>query len=179
MTGDSIDTPAPIPPRASQGVEFLRVVQQHHIQLSSMADFKANVLLGASVLIFSTSLKQVHDGAASAPLIVLMATAFLAATFAVLAMLPMTSHRPNPRQNMLFFGVFSKLDEEDFQSRMAELLADEKELHRAMVRDIYQIGWVLQVKKYRRLGQAYRVFFAGLMASGLTLAGQLAWRYLG
>ena len=144
-----------------------------------MADFKANVLLGASLLIFGASIKQVHDGAAaSAPLIVLMATAFLAASLALLALLPLTSRRPNPNHNILFFGVFSQLDEEDFQSRIGALLADEKALHRAMVRDIYQLGWVLRTKKYKRLGQAYRVFFVGLMASGLALAGQLAWPFL-
>lgn len=179
MTGDGADTREPTPVRSSQAVEFLRVVQQHHIQLSSMADFKANVLLGASLLIFGASLKEVRDGHPSAPLIVLTATAFLAASLAVLAMLPMTSAARDPRPNILFFGVFARLDEEEFQSRMAGLLADDEELRRAMVRDIHQIGRVLETRKYKRLGQAYRVFFVGLMLSGLTLAAELAWRYLG
>ena len=179
MTGDEADTREPTPVRSSQAVEFLHIVQEHHVQLSSMADFKANVLLGASLLVFGASLKEVRDGHASAPLIVLMATAFLAASLAGLAMLPVTFRPRDPRPNILFFGVFAKLDEEEFQSRMAALLADEKELHRAMVRDIHQIGAVLETRKYRRLRQAYRVFFIGLMASGLALAAQLAWRYHG
>ncbi|MEO8925814.1 MAG: Pycsar system effector family protein [Caulobacteraceae bacterium] len=126
--------------RPNQAVEFLRVVQQHHIQLSSMADFKANVLLGASLLIFVTSLKEARDGRASAPLIVLMATVFVAASLAVLAMLPMTSRRPHPESNILFFGVFATLEEGEFQSRMRELLHNDELLHQAMVRDIYQLG---------------------------------------
>ena len=177
MTDHGADGQPPTPPRASQAVEFLRVVQQHHIQLSSMADFKANVLLGASLLIFGASIKQVHDGAAGTDDggtdgggAVRLA--------GLLALLPLTSRRPNPNPNILFFGVFSQLDEEDFQSRIGALLADEKALHRAMTRDIYQLGWVLRTKKYKRLGQAYRVFFVGLMASGLALAGQLAWPFL-
>ena len=34
-----------------------------------------------------------------------------------------------------------------------------------MARDIYQNGTVLQTKKYRLLGYAYRIFLVGLVAS--------------
>jgi hypothetical protein len=166
------------PVRSNQAVEFLRVVQQHHIQLSSMADFKANVLLGASFLIFSTSLKEAHDGHPSLAVILLMATAFIAATLVVLAMLPATSKHHDPSPNLLFFGAFAKMPEPEFQSRMADLLLDEAKLYRAMVHDIYQLGQVLAVKKYKRLGQAYQVFFYGLMSSGAAVLGQLVLKTL-
>jgi hypothetical protein len=169
---------APQPVRPNQAVEFLRVVQQHHIQLSSMADFKANVLLGASLLIFSTSLKEVHDSHVTISLMLLMATSFTAAGLVIMAMLPATSRRYNPTPNLLFFGAFAQMPEEDFQTRMAELLGDEQKLYRAMVHDIYQLGHVLQVKKYRRLGQAYLVFFYGLMPAGAAVLAQAAWKML-
>ena len=175
--GDGFDTHAPTPVRSNQAVEFLRVVQQHHIQLSSMADFKANVLLGASFLIFSTGLKEAHDGRASPAVILLMTTAFIAASLVVLAMLPATSKAGASPPNLLFFGVFARLPEAEFQTRMHALLADETKLHEAMVRDIHQLGTVLQTKKYKRLGQAYQVFFYGLMLSGAATVAQfaLAW----
>ncbi len=172
--GPTLDINPPTPVRSNQAVEFLRVVQQHHIQLSSMADFKANVLLGASFLIFSTSLKEVHDGRASLPLLFLMTTAFLAATLVVLAMLPATKRAHDPAPNLLFFGVFAGMTELEFQHRMDDLLMDETKLQHAMMRDIYQLGSVLQNKKYRRLGQAYQVFFVGLMASGAVIVAQFA-----
>ena len=139
-----------------------------------MADFKANVLLGASFLIFSTSLKEAHDGHPSAPVILLMTTAFIAATLVVLAMLPATWKAHDPSPNLLFFGVFARMPEEDFQSRIRDLLEDETKLHRAMIHDIYQLGRVLQTKKYKRLGQAYQVFFYGLMLSGAAVVVQFA-----
>ena len=172
--GDTSDLGVATPVRSNQAVEFLRVVQQHHIQLSSMADFKANVLLGASFLIFTTSLKEAHDGHPSAPVILLMTTAFLAATLVVMAMLPATSKAHDPSPNLLFFGVFARMPEPEFQSRMGDLLQDEAKLHRAMVHDIYQLGQVLATKKYKRLGQAYQVFFYGLLASGAAVAAQFA-----
>ena len=172
--GDAPDIRVTTPVRSNQAVEFLRVVQQHHIQLSSMADFKANVLLGASFLIFSSSLKEAHDGHPSTAVVLLMTTAFIAATLVVLAMLPATSKIHDPSPNLLFFGVFARMPEEEFQSRMGELLMDETRLHRAMVHDIYQLGVVLQAKKYKRLGQAYQVFFYGLMLSGAAVVAQFA-----
>lgn len=172
--GDTSDTGLTEPVRSSQAVEFLRVVQQHHIQLSSMADFKANVLLGASFLIFSTSLKEAHDGHPSLAVILLMTTAFIAATLVVLAMLPATSKTNDPSPNLLFFGAFARMSEPEFQSRMGDLLLDEAKLYRAMIHDIYQLGRVLAVKKYKRLGQAYQVFFYGLMLSGAAVVGQFA-----
>ena len=172
MMGVTSDNHMPTPVRSNQAVEFLRVVQQHHIQLSSMADFKANVLLGASFLIFSTSLKEARDGHPSAPVILLMTTAFIAATLVVLAMLPATSRAHDPSPNLLFFGVFARMPEEAFQSRMRELLEDDAKLHRAMIHDIYQLGRILQTKKYKRLGQAYQVFFYGLTLSGAAVVGR-------
>jgi hypothetical protein len=41
-----------------------------------------------------------------------------------------------------------------------------------MLHDLYQNGVVLERKKYRLLGYAYRVFLAGLCASFLAFIGQ-------
>jgi hypothetical protein len=176
--GVSTDNSQPTPVRSNQAVEFLRVVQQHHIQLSSMADFKSNVILGASFLIFTTALKEVHDGRGSPALFLMMATGFIAGALVVMAMLPATHRAHDPAPNLLFFGVFARMPEAEFQSRMEELLQDEEKLHHAMVRDIHQLGQVLAMKKYRRLGQAYQVFFYGLLSSGLALLAELAWKAL-
>ena len=168
---------APVAPlRSSQAVEFLRVVQQHHIQLSSMADFKANVLLGASFLVLTGALREVHDGKVTLALVMLMLTCFVAATLVLLAMLPVTKSGPAFSPNLLFFGVFAAMPEEDYQVKMQALLNDEALLYQAMIRDIHQLGRVLGTKKYKRLGQAYQVFFCGLMASAVAFVAQLVWQ---
>jgi hypothetical protein len=176
--GDLMEKTQPTQLRSNQAVEFLRVVQQHHIQLSSMADFKSNVILGASFLIFTTALKEVHDGHGSAALILMMATGFVAGALVVMAMLPATHRHHDSAPNLLFFGVFARMPEAEFQSRMGALLRDEEELHHAMIRDIHQLGQVLEMKKYKRLGQAYQVFFYGLLSSGGALLAELAWKSL-
>ena len=43
-----------------------------------------------------------------------------------------------------------------------------------MLRDIYQNGQVLQHKKYKYLGYAYRIFLTGLVLSFATFAVEMA-----
>ena len=43
-----------------------------------------------------------------------------------------------------------------------------------MIHDLYQNGMVLQRKKYRLLGHAYRIFLAGLTASFLAFVAEFA-----
>jgi hypothetical protein len=43
-----------------------------------------------------------------------------------------------------------------------------------MARDIYQNGLVLERKKYRMLGYAYRIFLAGLTASFIAFLIEMA-----
>ena len=57
---------------------------------------------------------------------------------------------------------FKDLDLAQFISRMLDVLHTDEDVFRTMLRDIYQNGQVLQRKKYRFLGHAYRIFLAGL-----------------
>lgn len=143
-----------------------------------MADFKANVLLGASFIILTASLKEVHDGRVSAALILIILTVFSAAILVLIVMLPVTTKGKNSHPNLLFFGVFAQMQEDEFETQMLALLADEEQLNRAMIRDIYQLGRVLALKKYKHLGQAYQVFFFGLCLSGALFVAQWAWAWI-
>ena len=54
---------------------------------------------------------------------------------------------------------------------LARLHSDD-ELYRTMLHDLYQNGRVLERKKYRLLGYAYRIFLAGLTASFLVFIAE-------
>jgi hypothetical protein len=71
---------------------------------------------------------------------------------------------------MLFFGVFTQVGEDEFAEHVLDAITTDEAMFRIMLRDIYQNGQVLQRKKYRFLGIAYRIFLAGLT---LTLASFL------
>ncbi|WP_246218553.1 Pycsar system effector family protein [Parasphingorhabdus halotolerans] len=146
----------------------LRTTQQHHVQLSMMADNKANMLIGATFVVFTLAIGQSRAGNLSLPLLILAISAFAAALLAALAVMPATARRGDTPRNMLFFGSFGNMTEEDYIDHLLENeFVSQETVYRTMLRDIYQMGAILQRKKYRFLGWAYRVFLTGLT---LTLA---------
>ena len=67
--------------------------------------------------------------------------------------------------NLLFFGFFTQLGEDAFIDEIIGRLATEHSIYETMARDIYQNGMVLQHKKYKMLGYAYRILLLGMVAS--------------
>ena len=145
---------------------MMRTAQLAQLQLSAMADTKASILMGATFVIFTITVSQARDGAAPVPLLILGGAAFLSAIFAILAVLPMTRKRkPTAEPNLLFFGVFSQMREDEFIEAITARLVSDDSIYRTMARDIHQAGSVLQNKKYRMLSYAYRMLLVGLVAS--------------
>jgi hypothetical protein len=172
-TPASAPIPAVVPPSRADIINMLRTAQQHHVQLSSMADQKASILIGVNSVVFALVVRE--PAAMSLPMLVLAGVSSLAALLCMLAVVPMfggkrVSRTPlNP--NLLFFGVFTNWSEAEFQQRMHDMMADDDAMRRAMIRDMYQLGMVLRHKKYRYLGYGYRVFMFGLAASFLAFVG--------
>ena len=151
------------PPNA---IHVIRTAQQINVQLSAMADQKASILMGATFVIFTITVSQAHGATPPLPLLILGAAAFLSAVCAVLAIVPATGlKRREGRTNLLFFGSFAGLPEEEFVERLTATMRDEEASYQAMMRDMYQNGLVLARKKYRMLGYAYRIFLLGMTAS--------------
>ncbi|KLI64871.1 Pycsar system effector family protein [Aurantiacibacter marinus] len=156
-------------------VHMLRTVQNNTLQLSQMADQKASILMGATFLVFSIAVSRSLTGDLPWSLGILAVFAFLSSLLAVLAVLP--SFRPPTEAvtlNPLFFGHFSTMDEEEWTSAMLDTLGADETVFRSMLHDIYQNGAVLQRRKYRYLGYAYRVFIVGLVVTLATFAVEFA-----
>ncbi len=174
--------PAPGPAVSSfsvNAIHALRTAQNNTLQLSQMADQKASILMGASFVVFSIAIGRASAGDLPWSLAVLALFAFLSSLCAALAILPRLSRSlpPGAPRNWLFFGHFHDLDEEDWmRDVLGELHADET-VFRLMLHDIYQNGQVLQRRKYRYLGYAYRLFVSGLVITLAVFAGELALAY--
>lgn len=169
------DAPAPRPANPANAIHMVRTTQQAHYTLSQMADQKASILMGATFVIFTITVGQAKGGAMPPlPLLVLGAFAFVAAVLTVLAVVPLTRTRPGGRLNLLFFGSFTQLSEDEYVARVLTALETDESIYRTMATDIYQNGVVLARKKYRLLGYAYRVFLVGMTASLISFV----WYYL-
>lgn len=155
-------------------IHLLRTTQQHHVQLSLMADHKANMLIGATFVVFSLAVGR--NAEPTLAMLVLGMFSFVAAVLAALAVMPMTSMRPALKPNWLFFGAFSKVSEEEFVEKIiTNQISSSENVHRAMLRDIYQMGMVLDRKKYRYLNWAYRVFLVGITLTFLVFVLEYAY----
>ena len=156
-----------------QAIHLVRTALQTNLTLSQMADQKASILMGATFVVFTISVGQASRGQVPAALLVLAVFASISALLAVSAIIPRVSIKPDTsdNQNILFFGAFTHLSEDEFADQVLRLLASDELVFRTMLRDLYQNGQVLQRKKYRLLRLAYIAFIAGL---GLTLATFIA-----
>ena len=160
-------------------VHALRTVQSNTLRLSQMADQKASILMGAAFVVFSIAVGQALAGSLPWSLAILAVFAFLSSFCAVLAVLPRAGGplAAHTRPNLLFFGHFHDRDEDDWTDEvLAELRTDEG-VFRAMLHDIYQNGQVLQHRKYRFLGYAYRLFVIGLVVTLAAFAAEFALSY--
>ncbi len=174
-------------PGAFEGIEgrstaddFLGVIGNHHVQMSAMADVKANIIITASSIVLTLALSHSEDPGYRATVLLLLPFVTLALLFAIIAVLP--KHRtlpwaegtPKPsRFNLMFFGHFANLSKERYLKEMARLLRDDRSIYEAMCEDIYGVGHYLDAYKYRYLRWSYLCFLLGFLlaaaAQGLRL----------
>jgi len=156
---------------AVNAVHAMRTAQVNTLTLSRMADHKASILMGATFLVFSLAVSRSVSGDMPVSLAVLALFSFLSSICAVMAVLPSVSSKPPDGQpNRLFFGHFAHEDEHEWVASILQDMKTEEAMFRMMAHDIYQNGQVLQRRKYRYLGLAYRIFMVGLVVTLVTFA---------
>jgi len=168
------------PKKEGRGIETLyRAVYSYHINLSSIADNKANIMISINTIIISLVITLFGSGYTFSgqdefgsirfviPIAVLLVTSLVAVIFAILSSRPNVTTKERYElskkdSSILFFGNFAQLQLKEFVGRMKELKEQNEELYDSMTVDIYYLGAVL-VKKYRLLSWSYNIFMGGLI----------------
>ena len=157
--------------------QMMRQTRTHHVQLSSMADMKANLLLTMASVVVTLSVRYItepHLKWATIVLIVFCLLTIALATYAVMPKLPLLRRRLQdagakvPGFNLLFFGDFVSLPYEEFEAAMEEVMNDPSRTYQVQVKEVYTLGVFLAEKKYRYLRLAYITFIVGAFASALV-----------
>ncbi len=161
----------------SKGIQtILRLTSENHMNLSSMADSKANILISVNAIIISLILsvlirKIEVDTYLIVPTIIFLVTSLATTVLAIIATRPKVtkgkfSHEDvmNGKTNLLFFGNFYKTTLEEYKWGMSMMMKDANYLYGGLVDDIYYLGVVLG-KKYKMLSIAYFIFMLGIMLS--------------
>ena len=149
---------------------MLRTAQNHHIQLSIMADHKANILIGATLIIQTFIISMANTGTLPLEFIFLSFFSFCSTWLAVQSVFPSLTKIQTKKEdkNLLFFGHFTEMEINDYYKEMSGILKSDKLVYKAMVKDIYHLGLYLQNRKYKYLRFSYITFLTGLLLSFLV-----------
>jgi len=166
--------------RPERGVETMfRLTSQNHVELSAMADNKANIMITVNSIIVSILVsilirKFEEFPNLVVPTIILTTVCLVTIVFAVLATRPNVSSGTFTREdilakrtNLLFFGNFHNVSLEDYEAGVREMMNDSEFLYGSMTRDIYYQGKVLG-RKYKLLRISYTVFMFGFVLAVLS-----------
>ena len=155
---------------------MLRLTSSNHIQLSDMADGKANILISVNAIIISVILgvllrKLQTDPYLTIPTVTFLASSVFTIVIAILATRPKLNTGTfedqdviNKKTNLLFFGNFHKMTSEQYENAMRTMMHDSDYLYSSIVQDIFHLGQVLG-KKYKLLRLAYNIFMFGIIVS--------------
>jgi hypothetical protein len=163
-----------------------KVLYRNHIELTALADTKANMMVGINGLFASAALgfvtPRLADGriAEAVPALIPLAGCAFSLACAILSARPRVSNQAisfddvrKNRASLMFFGHFAQLAPEDYVAGLREMEERPEVLRAQMGRDIHVLGTVL-TKKYRLLRTSYSALLATVIASLLAIAWRLA-----
>ena len=166
----------------SRGIQtMLRLTSDNHLELSNMADRKANILISVNSIIISVILSVLVrrlevDTYLIIPTVMFLVSSVTTIVLAILATRPKISQGVfnredimNHKTNLLFFGNFYKASFEEYEWGMSQLMRDPDYLYGTLIKDIHQLGVVLG-RKYKLLRIAYNVFMVGIIVSVVAFA---------
>jgi hypothetical protein len=170
--------PAKVKTRKPSAETTFRILLQEQMDLTALADSKANMMIQInglimSILLASSSIILEARMWLRLPCASLACTALVSIVFAVLAARPKLV-KPSAlrledvdsgRASLLFFGNFSRLREVDFIERMKDLFSDDERVYEHLSRHMHAVGRVL-LGKFVLLRVSYTAFLIGLFSSG-------------
>ncbi|AEM70010.1 metal-dependent phosphohydrolase HD sub domain protein [Allomuricauda ruestringensis DSM 13258] len=167
-----------------------RVTLRNHLKLSDIADTKANILLSVNAIIISLVLANLLTKLDNPSNTYMIYPTFILIMFSVVSMvLSVLATRPNitsgkftkedvekKRVNLLFFGNFHKMELEEYEWALQELVKDKDYVYSSLTKDLYYLGIVLN-RKYKILRITYNIFMIGMIISVISFG--IAFRFFG
>ncbi|MDX1783439.1 MAG: DUF5706 domain-containing protein, partial [Aequorivita vladivostokensis] len=160
---------------------FYRTALRNHMKLSDIADTKANIMLSVNAIIISLVLSNLISKLDNNNYLIIP-TAIFVLFSAITMILAVIATRPNVTRgeftkedvanrsvNLTFFGNFHKMELEQYEWAIEELLKDRNYVYKSLTKDLYFLGKVLD-RKYRILRLTYTIFVAGTIISLVSFA---------
>ncbi|MCW8822963.1 MAG: DUF5706 domain-containing protein [Ignavibacteriaceae bacterium] len=152
-----------------------------HVNFSSMADTKANIMISVNTLVLtiivSIMIRKLDTNPhLIIPTAMLTLTSLITLVYAIMVTRPKVTSGifteediKGKKVNLLFFGNFFNMSLSDFSWGMKEMMKDKDFLYENMIMDFYYLGQVLG-QKYQKLRICYTIFMYGLIISVIAFA---------
>lgn len=152
---------------------------RNHIDLSAIADNKANIMLSVNALIITFALpllgKEIAvNKALLFPTMLLLSVCLVSMVFATLATrpIPMKGYSSmesilSKKSNLFFFGNYYNMSFEEYEAGMNATVANDDILDTTIMRDLFFLGKTLG-NKYRYLRNCYTIFMYGIIGSVIS-----------
>jgi len=160
---------------------FYRTALRNHMKLSDIADTKANIMLSVNAIIISLVLSNLISKLDNNNYLIIP-TAIFVLFSAITMILAVIATRPNVTRgeftkedvenksvNLAFFGNFHRMELNQYEWAMNEMLKDQSYMYNTLTKDLYYLGKVLD-RKYRILRLTYTIFVAGTIISLIAFA---------
>ncbi|MAB75737.1 MAG: hypothetical protein CMO47_04680 [Verrucomicrobiales bacterium] len=160
---------------SNRGVETMfRNACRVHVELSAIADSKANFLISVNSIILILAAAHgkevVTDKLLLFPAVIVIGSCVGSMVYAAIVARPRVTRvrekgerKLNDEEdpNLLFFGGFTKIQKEEYVESMSDLILRPEAIYPTMAADIYDMGKVLE-RKFERLQTAYGYLLYGL-----------------
>lgn len=164
---------AKVAPRSERGVETLfRLLSKNQYTLNTMIDTKSNILISINALILSLILGTVmnqlgRDPHLIYPVIMILFTNLASIAFAIFATRPELIHGERETKNLMFYGNFQDMQEDEYINNITSLMNEGDELYKTIARDTYHLGKIID-RKFKLLRKSFNIFLVGIILSVLA-----------
>ena len=151
----------------------LKTALRNHIDLSAIADNKANIMLSVNAMILTVGLPLIVSQFDTNPSLI-VPSAILAISSLGSMVFATLSTRPSKmggstkmeqikalKSNLFFFGNFYKMNFEEYETGMKTVVGDNEIIANSITRDLFFIGKSLG-RKYDHLRKCYNIFMYGV-----------------
>ncbi len=167
-----------------QTINIIRTTQRNNIDLTQLADNKANVLLSLNAIMITfllpmilSNIEVIIQGYLFIPLIILSITCFSTIYISTIVLKPSNldeyraspSNDPDTQFSPFFFGNFYKMEPDEFFDYMSESVSNSEMVKSHLVQDLYYIGKRLGYKM-DKIRLAFNIFLGGLFLTLFSTA---------
>jgi len=167
---------AKVSPRSERGVETLfKLLSKNQYTLNTMIDTKSNILISINALILSLILGTVMSQLSTDPhlifpVVMILFTNLASIAFAIFATRPELVHGKSETKNLMFYGNFHDMEEDEYVNNITNLMNEGDELYKTIATDTYHLGKTID-RKFKLLRKSFNIFLIGIILSVITFIG--------